>query len=237
LFVHPKKRGFTNIFIDMKKVIKLTESDLANLVRRVLRERDGDDAPKIPPFKMGIYEKAFDWVLEQVKNGNFGYGTDDDLGQIEQLQSDDFQEFLKGFAYEMTMWILGRYPRAMEGAYFFDPESDEVDLSEEPFDLTYDIIKSIYKDKIREVFEGGMEIGQTKPSKIYTIAKEIMSSPLVREVEVGMDPSEYEDEFEYADNFFYNLLSDHEDEDYYDDLMEHIKDEFSELIFSFYFNS
>lgn len=221
----------------MKKVIKLTESDLINLVKRVLKERDGDEFPKVPPFKMEIYEKAFDWVLEQVKNGNFGYGTDDDLGQVEQLQSDDFQEFLRGFAYEMTMWILGRYPRAMEGAYFFDPESDDVDLAEEPFDQTYGIITRVFWDRIREVFDGRMGISEPKPSKIHTIAKKIMSSPRVREVEVNMDPSEYEDEFEYADNFFYDLLSDHEDEDYYDDLMEHIKDEFSELIFSFYNNS
>lgn len=233
--------GRTNVFITittfMKKIIRLTESDLINLVKRVLKEREGDDTPKIPPFKMEIYEKAFDWVLEQVKNGNFGYGTDDDLGHVEELESDDFEEFLRGFVYEMTMWILGNYPRAMEGGYFYNPESDEVDLSEEPFDLTYNIIKSVYKDKIREVFDGRMGNGETKPSKIHTIAKEIMSSPRVREVEVGMDPSEYEDEFEYADNFFYNLLSDHEYEDYYDDLMEHMKDEFSDMIFSFYFNS
>jgi hypothetical protein len=220
----------------MKKVIKLTESDLINLVRLVLREKDGEEAPKIPPFKMEIYEKAFDWVLKQLKNENFGYGEGDDLGQVEQLQSGDFEEFLRGFAYEMTMWILGRYPRALEGGYFFDPESDDVDLSEEPFDLTYDIIKSVFKNKIREVFENRMSSGGDS-DMLNSIAMEIMSSPRVREVEVNMDPSEYEDEFEYADNFFYNLLADHEDEDYYDDLMEYMKDEFSELIFSFYFNS
>ena len=220
----------------MKKVIKLTESDLINLVRLVLREKDGEEAPKIPPFKMEIYEKAFDWVLKQLKNENFGYGEGDDLGQVEQLQSGDFEEFLRGFAYEMTMWILGRYPRALEGGYFFDPESDDVDLSEEPFDLTYDIIKSVFKNKIREVFENRMSSGGDS-DMLNSIAMEIMSSPRVREVEVNMDPSEYEDEFEYADNFFYNLLADHENEDYYDDLMEYIKDEFSELIFSYYFNS
>ena len=220
----------------MKKVIKLTESDLANLVRLVLREKDGEEAPKIPPFKMEIYEKAFDWVLKRLKNENFGYGEGDDLGQVEQLQSGDFEEFVKGFAYEMTMWILGEYPRAMEGAYFFDPESDEVDLSEEPFDQTYDIITRVFRDRIREVFDGRMSSGGDS-DMLNSIAMEIMSSPRVREVEVNMDPSEYEDEFEYADNFFYNLLADHENEDYYDDLMEYIKDEFSELIFSFYFNS
>ena len=220
----------------MKKVIKLTESDLINLVRLVLREKDGEEAPKIPPFKMEIYEKAFDWVLKQLKNENFGYGEGDDLGQVEQLQSGDFEEFLRGFAYEMTMWILGRYPRALEGGYFFDPESDDVNLSEEPFDLTYDIIKSVFKNKIREVFENRMSSGGDS-DMLNSIAMEIMSSPRVREVEVNMDPSEYEDEFEYADNFFYNLLADHENEDYYDDLMEYIKDEFSELIFSYYFNS
>lgn len=220
----------------MKKIIKLTESDLINLVRLVLREKDGEEAPKIPPFKMEIYEKAFDWVLKQLKNENFGYGEGDDLGQVEQLQSGDFEEFLRGFAYEMTMWILGRYPRALEGGYFFDPESDDVDLSEEPFDLTYDIIKSVFKNKIREVFKNRMSSGGDS-DMLNSIAMEIMSSPRVREVEVNMDPSEYEDEFEYADNFFYNLLADHENEDYYDDLMEYMKDEFSELIFSFYFNS
>ena len=113
----------------------------------------------------------------------------------------------------------------------------EADREVEPFDLTYDIIIRVFRDRIREVFDGLMGISEPKPSKIHTIAKKIMSSPRVREIEVNMNPSEYEDEFEYADNFFYNLLSDHEDEDYYDDLMEHIKDEFSELIFSFYYNS
>jgi hypothetical protein len=96
--------------------------------------------------------------------------------------------------------------------------------------------KEMYENEIREVFENRMSSGGDS-NMLNSIAMKIMSSPRVREVEVNMDPSEYEDEFEYADNFFYNLLADHEDEDYYDDLMEYMKDEFSELIFSFYFNS
>ena len=228
----------------MKKVIKLTESDLINLVRLVLREKDGEEEKKdpldsirnlIPQGKKYVKEvrrPAFDWVVEQLQNDNFGDGTNDDLEDL-RLKSGEFEEFLDGFAHEMAFYLVRN---ELDGDAMYD---EEIGVTKEYFDrfeMLANQCKEMYENEIREVFESGMSSGGDS-NMLNSIAMKIMSSPRVREVEVNMDPSEYEDEFEYADNFFYNLLADHEDEDYYDDLMEYMKDEFSELIFSFYFNS
>jgi hypothetical protein len=49
-----------------------------------------------------------------------------------------------------------------------------------------------------------------------------------------MEPSEYGDEFEYADNFIDQLLSDYSNEDFHDDLYNEVKDEYGDIILSMY---
>ena len=163
---------------------KLTESDLARIVKRVINEQD-----EITP------QMIISMLMKEAES-------------TPQEDYDDVYDWMQDI---------------------FSPV--ELKLQEMGYE-DYDDIRMEYDDVIMGLWEQ-----KDDDNMLNSIAMKIMSSPRVREVEVNMDPSEYEDEFEYADNFFYNLLADHENEDYYDDLMEYIKDEFSELIFSFYFNS
>ena len=163
---------------------KLTESDLARIVKRVINEQD-----EITP------QMIISMLMKEAES-------------TPQEDYDDVYDWMQDI---------------------FSPV--ELKLQEMGYE-DYDDIRMEYDDVIMGLWEQ-----KDDDNMLNSIAMKIMSSPRVREVEVNMDPSEYEDEFEYADNFFYNLLADHENEDYYDDLMEYMKDEFSELIFSFYFNS
>jgi uncharacterized protein YjbJ (UPF0337 family) len=66
------------------------------------------------------------------------------------------------------------------------------------------------------------------------IARELMLSQRFEKLANEMEPFDYSDEFEYADNFLYQLLSDYEDEDFYDDLFGEVKDEYGDIILSMY---
>jgi hypothetical protein len=49
-----------------------------------------------------------------------------------------------------------------------------------------------------------------------------------------MSPSDYGDEFEFADNFLSQLLDDYIDSDFYDDLYDVVKMEYGETILNMY---
>jgi hypothetical protein len=74
--------------------------------------------------------------------------------------------------------------------------------------------------------------GQTD---IPMIGDSVMGSQDFQEVFSNMDPNEYEDEFEFADNAIYMALAKYEDKPYYDDLFDYVKDMYSENLFDAYF--
>lgn len=96
-----------------------------------------------------------------------------------------------------------------KGAYNFDSEGGNVD---------------VYGESINEEGEEGFK----------TIAKRIMLSKKFDMVAAEMDPMDFSDEFEFADNFITYLLEDYDERPYYDELFDYIKDEFGEIILSMY---
>ena len=62
----------------------------------------------------------------------------------------------------------------------------------------------------------------------------IMGSQEFQQLFNEVDPAEFNDEFEYADNMFYWATKDYEDEPFYDDLIEYLKDMYSDSFFDAY---
>ena len=73
--------------------------------------------------------------------------------------------------------------------------------------------------------------GQTD---IPMIGDSVMGSQDFQEVFSNMNPNEYEDEFEFADNAIYMALAKYEDKPYYDDLFDYVKDMYSDSLFDAY---
>ncbi len=66
------------------------------------------------------------------------------------------------------------------------------------------------------------------------LAKKIVISQKYSEIYDEMTPSDYGDEFEFADNFITNLLDEYEDSDFYDDLYDVVKMEYGDTILNIY---
>jgi len=62
----------------------------------------------------------------------------------------------------------------------------------------------------------------------------IMGSQPFQKLFTSVDPSEFEDEFEYADNMIYWASQEFEEEPFYDDLIEYLKDMYADSFFDAY---
>lgn len=71
-------------------------------------------------------------------------------------------------------------------------------------------------------------------SNISMLGDAIMGSQDFQQIFSNMDPSEYGDEFEYADNVLYRALRQYEDQPFHDDLFEYVKDMYSDQLFDAY---
>ena len=69
---------------------------------------------------------------------------------------------------------------------------------------------------------------------LMSLAKKIVLSKKYDRLSNELDPMSFSDEFEFVDNFITYLLDDYENEKYYDELYELIKDEYGENIMSMY---
>ena len=87
-------------------------------------------------------------------------------------------------------------------------------------------------DYTNEVTEQTHEGGQVD---VAMIGDTIMGSQIFQELFNSVDPAEFEDEFEYADNIISWAIEDFiEDEPLYDDLYDYIKQMYSESLFDAY---
>jgi len=84
-----------------------------------------------------------------------------------------------------------------------------------------------------DAYESVIKEDDSKKS-LSDIARELMLSQKFEKIANEMEPFEYGDEFEFADNFLDQLLSDYDGEDFYDDLFDEVKDEYGDIILSMY---
>ena len=79
-------------------------------------------------------------------------------------------------------------------------------------------------------------INENSMKYLKKLSEKIIMSKKFDEVLNEMNPDDFGDEFEYADNFITNLLEEFSGYKHYDDLYDYIKDEYGEMIISYYFN-
>jgi hypothetical protein len=83
--------------------------------------------------------------------------------------------------------------------------------------------KKLYKEQ-----EGGFD-------SINILGDSLIQTQDFQDLFSSMDPSDFSDEFEYTDNLIYKMLEPFEEEDFYDDLFDYIKDTYSESFFDAYY--
>ena len=154
-------------------------------------------------------------------------------GEVKAYTNMGINEGVKDFS------PLGYAKRIISGELSVE---DAMEESELPFMLLSKLVKQL-KGKGLDMKEEEMceqcssEMGEQEDGDETDISKmgdSIMGSQNFQEIFSGMDPSEYEDEFEYADNVIYRALYNYEDKPYYDDLFEYVKDMYSEELFDAY---
>ena len=154
-------------------------------------------------------------------------------GEVKAYTNMGINEGVKDFS------PLGYAKRIISGELSVE---DAMEESELPFMLLSKLVKQL-KGKGLDMKEEEMceqcssEMGEQEDGDETDISKmgdSIMGSQNFQEIFSGMDPSEYEDEFEYADNVIYRALYTYEDKPYYDDLFEYVKDMYSDDLFDAY---
>lgn len=259
----------------MKKIIKLTESDLTILVKRVMSEQTG--VKKFIQLNSdllnmisgnGTAANNVQKVLNRCKTNKnskttytnniadllsksvTGIGTDES-GVYNALKKVRTSDELCGVSqsYEErngeSLW------RALDGD--FDSQTEWSFISK--------IISNLLTNEKKTFRTGGPTMTQgVKPTRKLTesdltrlvkrvmseqyndegqldlneLAKKIVLSKKYSEIFDELTPSDYGDEFEFADNFLYQLLDDYEDEDFYDDLYDVVKMEYGDTILNIY---
>ena len=112
----------------MKKIIKLTESDLVRIVKKVISEQE----------ETSDIEKAFNNVVDKIKSGDTSIG---------KINYDDIKEFMTQFGVELVLELSNtknqdyvRYTR------------NEDELSDEEFDEAFEKVMSDFKERIVFVY-------------------------------------------------------------------------------------
>lgn len=154
-------------------------------------------------------------------------------GEVKAYTNMGINEGVKDFS------PLGYAKRIISGELSVEEAIEESEL---PFVLLSKLVRQL-KGKGLDMREEEMceqcssEMGEQEDggqTDIEMMADSIMGSQDFQEIFSDMDPSEYEDEFEYADNVIYRALNNYEDKPYYEDLFEYIRDMYSESLFDAY---
>ena len=72
-------------------------------------------------------------------------------------------------------------------------------------------------------------------NSVDVLGDSLMQTQEFQDIFSSMDPSQFGDEFEYADNVIYALVEPFADEDFYEDLYDYIKETYSEDLFDAYY--
>jgi len=136
----------------MKKIIRLTESDLTNIVKRVIKENDAKDS-LIDIIKEDGWESAAELV-----------GGDENLAKL--AFNNEPMNFLHMFddldvvkSEEKPNWILYRYEKR-NNMMIYNKKNDEVYINyskiwqflEESFGLDFNEIQEVMKEWLFEVY-------------------------------------------------------------------------------------
>lgn len=112
--------------------------------------------------------------------------------------------------------------------------SGDEEGGEEELDLDMEVEPEMGEGMKKMVDELFNESVIKESDALMSLAKKIVLSKKYDRLSNELDPMSFSDEFEFADNFITYLLDDYENEKYYDELYDLIKDEYGEIIMSMY---
>ena len=225
-----------DIYIIMKKVIRLTEADLTRLVKRIIKEQGQEKNPSECAknyvkflFKTSIMDDDNEIVLD---GGDLFYWNNNKIPEVNDIE-----------AYER---FLNHLRGVMEDGLFSDEECTDTTFEDiEPF------IKKLYINKISDstnktsnsddtFYKLLVKLFEKNGHKIPAGLRRRMSTEhlinrIGREME-NNNPNEFGDEFEYADNILSWVV-----EDYYpygeaqvDEILDYMKEEYGDMVFDYY---
>jgi hypothetical protein len=207
----------------MKKVIRLTEDDLTRLVKRIIKEQGQEKNFSkcaknyvkylFTPSVMGLDQQGEEIVTD---GGELFFWNNNKIPTINNREAyDRFIEYLK---------------EAIESQYV-DPDDDCGDLT---FEDVEPFIRELYLDAINQARGDKMSIDlvRKKPSKINNMFDNVMDDP-------ENNPSNFSDEFEYADNiisYVFDKLFNNADISEKDEekIKDFFKEEYGDAIFERY---
>ena len=231
----------------MKKVIRLTESDLVRIVKRVIKEQAPTDVYNQSSMgrvsnepRMGrAKSNEFDWKshFDQIKNELDSY-----LNTIEgPVDVKRFQRKVMNTYYQMVSNVDDEYSYPSHGRDFQQLTTDFMsyftnklkELIQNYGKLTESDLARIVKRVIQEN-EGIPLFIRRREKKISEIMDEIVNDP-------DNDPMNFSDEFEYADNILNwtiqtmrGVFGDDMVEQEENDIIGHLKEMYGDHLFDIY---
>jgi len=197
-------------------------------------------------FDHSYSDDSYDLDLNAIMQMFGGLGDSDDMGELESDMDNEFD------GHEMM--------RGERRAYNFNSDGGNVDVygeskmseKERAWEKFKELNPSINSHTEKGAYvhflklwnktnsdSGDVEVHsesiiRESDESLMDLVKRIMLSRKFDRIANEMEPMDFSDEFEFADNFISYLLDDYIDEEYYDDLYDLVKDEYGEIILSMY---
>lgn len=216
----------------------LTESDITRIVRRVIKEQQGDLSKCANQYIDFLFEPSImDGNNEVIDGGDLYYWNNNEIPELNDLEA--FNRFIKHLQY------------VIEDVEIFSGE----ECGNISFEEIVPIIQNLYRKKITNTTNGeknpddkfyklivGLysKNGQTIP---INVRRRMTNSSVIGSINNAMmenPPNEFDDEFEYADNIlnwtaevYYPYLDDVDDRD---EIIDFMKEEYSDIIFDYFYS-
>lgn len=216
----------------------LTESDITRIVRRVIKEQQGDLSKCANQYIDFLFEPSImDGKNEVIDGGDLYYWNNNEIPELNDLEA--FNRFIKHLQY------------VIEDVEIFSGE----ECGNISFEEIVPIIQNLYRKKITNTTNGeknpddkfyklivGLysKNGQTIP---INVRRRMTNSSVIGSINNAMmenPPNEFDDEFEYADNIlnwtaevYYPYLDDVDDRD---EIIDFMKEEYSDIIFDYFYS-
>jgi hypothetical protein len=173
---------------------------------------------------MGINENVKENMCEQC-GGKMNEGLCEQCGGVNENMCEQCGGTMKEEVCEQCGGVNEQmYGQDLDKTTDLDPKAgfDYIQGSSNDIDTFEGSHKKLYREQDKE------------ENPFERVVDMIMQSQNFQDLVGAVDPSTFSDEFEYADNMIYWAFEDFEGEEFYDDLIEYVKDQYSENFFDAY---